>query len=100
MTKVNLELLKKRDFDFPESLIPDNMQELIDRIYDKDNRKVGRLAKKEEDKGEFSTGLIKAAKKAIQLHNKLEGSSRSAKEARADYILFEYTSDGRKARKF
>ncbi len=72
MTKINLELLKKRGFDFPDSLIPDNVQELIDRIYDEDNRKVGRLARKEEDKGEFSPGLINAVKKAIQLHNKLE----------------------------
>ena len=100
MTKINLELLEKRDFNFPDFLIPDNVQELIDRIYDEDNRKVGRLARKEEDKGDFSPGLIQAIKKAIQLHNKLDqGTSRSAKEVRADHILFEYTSDGRKARK-
>ena len=100
MTKINLELLKKRDFDFPEFLIPDNVQELIDRLYDIDNRKVGRLARKEEDKGEFSPGLIQTIKKAIQLHNRLEtGTSRSAKEIKNDHILFEYTSEGRKARK-
>ena len=43
--------------DFPEELIPDNVEVLIDRLDDADNRKVGRLARKEEDRGEnLATG--------------------------------------------
>ncbi len=92
---------KGREIDFPEFLIPDNVQELIERLEDTDNRKVGRLARKEEDRGEFSPGLIRAVKEAIQLHNRLnQGASRSAKDARADHVLYEYNSDGRKARRW
>jgi hypothetical protein len=87
--------------DFPEELIPDNVEVLIDRLDDADNRKVGRLARKEEDRGEFSYGLIKAVKEAIQLRNRLDNTTTSAKDARIDRILFTTDSDGRrKSRKW
>ncbi len=36
---------------WPQELIPGNLEELIERLYDTDNRKVGRLARKEEERG-------------------------------------------------
>ncbi|WP_213950385.1 hypothetical protein [Tepidanaerobacter syntrophicus] len=87
--------------DFPEELIPDNVEVLIERLYDADNRKVGRLARKEEDRGEFSYGLIKAVKEAIQQRNRLDNTTTSTQDARIDRILFTTDSDGRrKSRKW
>jgi len=87
--------------DFPEELIPDNVEVLIDRLDDADNRKVGRLARKEEDREEFSYGLIKAVKEAIQQRNRLNTTITSAQDARIDRILFTTDSDGRrKSRKW
>ena len=95
-----LERIREELAGWPQELIPENLEELIGRLYDTDNREVGRLARKEEDRGEFSFGLIKAVKEEIQLYNRMnQGPARSHKDARADRILFEYTSSGRKPRR-
>jgi hypothetical protein len=95
------ENVKEKLRGWPRELIPDNLEELVGRLYNTDNRKVGRLARKEEDRGEFSFGLIKAVKEEIQLYNRMnQGPARSHKDARADRILFEYTSSGRKPRRW
>ena len=84
---------------WPQELIPDNLEELIERLYDIDNRKVGRLARKEEDRGEFSFGLIKTVKETIQERNRMDQApSKSYQEARIDRIRFVQTSSGRKPR--
>ena len=84
---------------WPHELIPGNLEELIERLYDTDNRKVGRLARKEEERGEFSFGLIKAVKETIQQKNRLDQApARSYQEARIDQIRFIQTSSGRKPR--
>jgi len=86
---------------WPQELIPDNLEELIGRLYDNDNRKVGRQARKEEDRGEFSFGLIKTVKETIQQRNRLDQApARSYQEARIDRIRFEQTSSGRKPRRW
>jgi len=85
---------------WPQELIPENLEELISRLYDTDNRKVGRLARKEEDRGEFSFGLIKIVKETIQQRNRLnQAPARSYQEARIDRIRFVETSSGRKPRR-
>ena len=77
------------------------MEELIERLYDTDNRKVGRLAGKAEQRGEFSFGLIKAVKETIQQKNRLDQTpARSYEEARIDRIRFIQTSSGRKPRRW
>ena len=87
--------------DFPEELIPDNVEVLIDRLDDADNRKVGRLARKEEDRGEFNFGLIKTVKETIQQRNRLDQApARNYQEARIDRIRFVQTSSGRKPRRW
>jgi hypothetical protein len=84
-----------------QELIPGNLEELIERLYDTDNRKVGRLARKEEEWGEFSFGLIKAVKETIQQKNRLDQApARSYQEARIDQIRFIQTSSGRKPRRW
>jgi len=86
---------------WPQELIPDNLEELIERLYDTDNRKVGRLARKEEDRGEFSFGLIKTVKETVQKRNRLnQAPTRSYQEARIDRIRFLQTSNGRKPRRW
>lgn len=86
---------------WPQELIPGNLEELIERLYDTDNRKVGRLARKEEERGEFSFGLIKAVKETIQQKNRLDQApARSYQEARIDQIRFIQTSSGRKPRRW
>lgn len=93
-------IIRNLEIDFPENLIPENVDELIDRLDSIDNREVGRRARKEEDRGEFSYGLIKAVKEAIQLRNRLDGEVSSYKEARENQILQIRFSDGsKKARK-
>ena len=84
---------------WPQELIPENLEELISRLYDTDNRKVSRLARKEEDRGEFSFGLIKVVKEIIQERNRMDQApSKSYQEARIDRIRFVQTSSGRKPR--
>ena len=74
---------KTVEIDFPEALIPENAEELIRRLENTDNRTVAQKARKEEDNGDFSPGLIKAVKEAIQLYNRLNSSAgRTAKDAR------------------
>ena len=86
---------------WPQELIPGNLEELIGRLYDTDNRKVGRLARKEEDRGEFNFGLIKTVKETIQKRNRLnQAPARSYQEARIDRIRFIQTSSGRKPRRW
>jgi len=101
MEKINKELLKKYGFDFPESMVPRNIQALINMLYDEDNRKVARNARKAEDMKGFSYGLIQAVKKAIQTYNKVQnGPAKTAEDARVNRIQFEHTSDGKKSRKW
>ena len=84
ITEVRAELVG-----WPQELIPENLEELIGRLYDTDNRKVGRLARKEEDRGEFSFGLIKTVKETIQKRNRLnQAPAKSYQEARIDRIRF------------
>ena len=91
---------KTVEINFPEALIPENAEELIRRLENTDNRTVAQKARKEEDNGDFSPGLIKAVKEAIQLYNRLNSSAgRTAKDARIDRIRFEYTSEGRRPRR-
>ena len=98
----NLEILEEGRTElagWPQELIPDNLEELIERLYDTDNRKVGRLARKEEDRGEFSFGLIKTVKETIQQRNRLnQAPARNYQEARIDRVRFVQTSNGRKPR--
>jgi hypothetical protein len=48
---------------------------------------VGRLARKEEDRGEFSFGLIKTVKETIQQRNRLDQApARNYQEARIDRL--------------
>lgn len=96
-----LERTRKELAGWPQELIPGNLEELIGRLYDTDNRKVGRLARKEEERGEFSFGLIKAVKETIQQKNRLDQApARSYQEARIDQIRFIQTSSGRKPRRW
>jgi len=99
----NLEILEEVRTElagWPQELIPGNLEELVNRLYHTDNRKVGRLARKEEDRGEFSFGLIKIVKEAIQKSNRLnQAPARSYQEARIDRIRFVETSSGRKPRR-
>jgi len=94
MTNEKLEQIKK-EIKFPKELQPENINELIERMYDKDNKKVGRLAKKEEEKEEFKTGLITAAKKAIQIRNKADQTTTDTKAAREDRLLRVRDSNGK-----
>jgi len=88
---------KGHKINFPACLTPDNVQELIDRLDDTDNRAVGRKARKEEDRSEFSPGIIKAVKETIQEYNRAnQGAGISAKDARAERILFEKDSSGKR----
>lgn len=93
---IDLHVLRNNGFNYPIQLIPDNLQELIDRLYDTDNRKVGRLATKERKKGEFDEGLIYQVKDAIQEYNRSDYVSISPSDARADRILRTQDSDGRR----
>ena len=95
-----LERVREELAGWPQELIPENLEELIGRLYDTDNRKVGRLARKEEERGEFSYGLIKVVKEIIQERNKIDQTpARSYQEARIDRIRFVETSNGRKPRR-
>ena len=100
----NLEILEEVRTElagWPQELIPGNLEELVNRLYHTDNRKVGRLARKEEDRGEFSFGLIKIVKEAIQKSNRLnQAPARSYQEARIDQIRFIQSSSGRKPRRW
>jgi len=82
---------KTVEINFPEALIPENVEELIRRLEDTDNRTVAQKARKEEDNGDFSPGLIKAVKEAIQLYNRRNSSNnsagRTAKDARIDFRM-------------
>ena len=96
-------VLKEVRKTFPEFLIPENVEDLVDGLYSVDNRKVGRNARKEQDNENsgFSYGLIEQVKKAIQLYNRInQGPGKSYKEARDDRILYITTSSGRTPRKW
>jgi hypothetical protein len=96
-----LERTRKELAGWPQELIPGNLEELIEKLYDTDNWKVGRLARKEEERGGFSFGLIKAVKETIQQKNRLDQApARSYQEARIDQIRFIQTSSGRKPRRW
>jgi len=88
--------------DYPEDLVPDNVQVLVDRLESADNREVARKAKQEEENGEFSDGLIDAVKKSIQLRNRSNVSSVGASRIdRIDRILNIRNTDGKAtSRKF
>ena len=72
--------------DYPENLVPKNAQSLIDRMESGDNREVGRRARKEEERGEFSDGFIDAVKRSIQLRN-TSNIGTSTQSGRIDRIL-------------
>lgn len=89
--------MSKYKIKYPQEMIPWNLSELISRLEDSDNRKVGRNARKEEERGEFSWGLIQATKKAIQEYNKANyGTPQSGAEARVGQILTVTNSDGKR----
>lgn len=78
--------------DYPAALIPENLDSLIERMDSRDNRAVGRAAKRET---EFSDGIVNAVKKAIQAVNHAEQSTGTASAAREERILRVRDSSGK-----
>ncbi len=75
--------------------MPENVQELVALLDSTDNREVGRKTRQQENKGEFSYGIIAAVKKAIQDRNKASQTTTSTKAAREDRMLRTRDSDGK-----
>ena len=84
MTNLNLNQIADAVAEvYPENLIPEGaVAELVERIYDADNRKVAKNARSEFDKGDYKDGLIIAVKKAIQEHNKADVAVVDNRDAR------------------
>lgn len=81
--------------------IPANLEELVNRLESFDNREVGRKARQQEDKGDFTCGIIQAVKKALQGRNKANQTVTDPKAAREDRLLRTRDSSGKAtARKF
>lgn len=81
--------------DYPTTLQPQNLGDLIGRMDSRDNWVVGRAAKHEMNVGEFSDGIINAVKKAIQAVNRAEQSTGTASAAREERILRIRDSNGK-----
>ncbi len=75
--------------------MPKNLRELVTRLDSTDNRVVGKLARKEEDKGDFKAGIINVVKKAIQGRNSANQTIVTSATSREDLMLRTRDSTGK-----